>query len=237
MRDWRSALLAAPIGLGLGWLVPVLPGLVAGLAVGSVQIGFVAFAVALAARGAVLCVTGLRNTGHLTHVATLTASVGTLIAVALPGAQLLAGSRVSKLAELGRPPADVSSDVLRSYGLFVVALLALAIGKEFANSDFASGLRAHASRRRPRLDPAVLNSRGVYFALLAFGVAAYAVHPSRVSQDSLALRGTVKGQGITQLMGYGPALAAAFGLMRRHWGSRVLCGVSLVAVGSGIVIG
>src|SRR5690349_7437718 len=118
MRDWRSAILAVPLAVALGVAVPLLPALAAGLAVGSVQFGFIVLVAVIAIRGAVLCVKSLRESGKLTHLGSLIAAAGTLLAVSLPGAQLLAGSRISRLASLGRPSADISSDVVRAYGLF-----------------------------------------------------------------------------------------------------------------------
>lgn len=197
---------------------PVLsPGLMAGVLAGS--------ALFVLVRSLTICRESLRAGGGYAHLGSAAFGFGVLLAVVLPGLQLLAGARESRIESLGFPTPDVGPDLALAFLLYAMAVGAFYFGETVVGGGEA--LR----ERRFRLEGVrplgrTWESRGTYLVLLVIGVL-FVLFAGTSFED----RGRTVGQGFTQLFGYAAPIAIAIGVLNRHWGSRTYVVLSLVGVG------
>jgi hypothetical protein len=221
------------------WILAVVVSLTAGLviALGSHIPGLVpgwVFAVLLGG-GAVFilmhslsgCRASLRLGGGFSHLGSAAFSAAVLLAVLLPGAQLLAGARRSRLEDLGFPTPNPAPDIAVAFLLFGMAVAALYFGETLADGRPPARAR-QVGFRGGRSIGRTWESRITYGFLILMGVALLEIYGSSANA-SFASRGKVTGQGIFQLGGYAVPIAIGIGILNRHWGSRTLMGVSLAA--------
>jgi hypothetical protein len=171
------------------------------------------------------CRASLRAGGGFTRLGSAIVSAGILMAVLLPGAQLLVGARRSRMEDLGFPTHEVGSDLGLAFLLFSLALLGF-----YAGEVFAEGRRNRAEGPSgPLLRPIgrAWESRTTYGILIVVGLALIIVNSA---QSNFEDRGLIEGQGAIQLFGYAAPLGIAVGILNRHWGSRLLALVSIGAL-------
>jgi hypothetical protein len=202
-------------------------GLVYGVAVGvRMPAGIAALILALlsiliASRSLGACRARLRAGGGFAWLGSAIFGAGILIAVILPGVQLLLGMRKSRPELNGFPTQDVGHDLALAFLIFTMALLAFWIGEFLAEAIAMRRGRNDVVPSRPIGRP--WETRATYWFLLVVGVVLII---ASIGSD-FSQRGTVTGQGLIQLFGYSAPLAIAVGLLNRHWGSRFLAAVSL----------
>ena len=202
-------------------------GLVYGVAVGvRMPAGIAALILALlsiliASRSLGACRARLRAGGGFSWLGSAIFGAGILIAVILPGVQLLLGMRKSRPEDNGFPIQDVGHDLALAFLIFTMALLAFWIGELLAEAIAMRRGRNEVVPSRPIGRP--WETRATYWFLLVVGVVLII---ASIGSD-FSQRGTVTGQGLIQLFGYSAPLAIAVGLLNRHWGSRFLAAVSL----------
>jgi hypothetical protein len=154
-------------------------------------------------------------------------AVGTLIAIAIPGAQLLAGLRESSLIRLGFHDVSPIHDVSAAYALTLLALVSVVVGEELA-SKWRPKNRNLPSSRLSRLP--TLDSRRTYLALLALGVLGVLLAPHASVQEAFANRGQSHGLGVIVTLESGIPVAVASAVLASHWQSRILSAVSALAI-------
>ncbi len=144
---------------------------------------------------------------------------GALLAIALPGAELLAGLRRSILVVLGYGGLSPVHDVSAAYALTLLALLSCVIGEELAIHwwPVVGPSPWRAGRRLARLD-----SRLTFWVLLGFGALGLLLLPRGSDQVAFSSRGQATGQGIFVTLQYCLPLAVSIGILASHWRSRVL---------------
>lgn len=156
---------------------------------------------------------------------------GALLAIALPGAELLAGLRRSILAVLGYSGLSLVHDVSAAYALTLLALLSCVIGEEFGVHlwPVAGPSALRAGQRLARLD-----SRLTFWVLLGFGALGLLLLPRGSDQEAFSNRGQATGQGIFVTLQYCLPLAVSVGILASHWRSRVLPLISAGATALGV---
>ena len=201
--------------------------LVYGVAVGvRMPAGIAALILALlsiliASRSLGACRARLRAGGGFSRLGSAIFGAGILIAVILPGVQLVLNTRKSRPEENGFPTQDVGHDLALAFLIFTMALVAFWAGELLAEAIAMRRGREEIVPSRPIGRP--WETRATYWFLVVVGVLLIiASIGSNFSQ-----RGTVTGQGAIQLFGYSAPLAIAVGILNRHWGSRFLAAVSL----------
>jgi hypothetical protein len=163
----------------------------------------------------------LRAGGGFSRLGSAIFGAGILIAVVLPGVQLVLGTRKSRLEDNGFPTQDVGHDLALAFLIFTMALLAFWAGELLADAIAMRKGRDEVVPSRPIGRP--WETRATYWFLLVVGVGLII---ASIGSD-FSQRGTVTGQGAIQLFGYSAPLAIAVGILNRHWGSRFLAAVSL----------
>jgi hypothetical protein len=164
------------------------------------------------ARGGVQVLTsdpgqGIRGMGSVILAA------GTLVAVLLPGAQLLLGTSTLRLAQYGLDPTDLNAALSAAFTVFLAALLAFWFGERIA---------CRLPSRSPAAPRPIRDERLTYLVLVVVALVVHLTMPSAGLEDRAAL-----GHGITNVLGWGIPLAISLGIVRHHWGSRTLALVSL----------
>jgi hypothetical protein len=163
----------------------------------------------------------LRTGGGFSRLGSAIFAGGILIAVILPGVQLVLNTRRSRLEDNGFPTQDVGHDLALAFLIFTMALLAFWAGELLAEAVSVRRGRDQVAPSRPIGRP--WESQATYWFLMVVGVVLIiASIGSNFSQ-----RGTVTGQGAIQLFGYSAPLAIAVGILNKHWGSRILAAVSI----------
>ena len=163
----------------------------------------------------------LRTGGGFSRLGSAILGAGILIAVILPGVQLVLGTRKSRLEDNGFPTQDVGHDLALAFLIFTMALLAFWAGELLAEAIAVRKGRDAVVPSRPIGRP--WETRATYWFLMVVGVVLII---ASIGSD-FSQRGTVTGQGTIQLFGYSAPLAIAIGILNRHWGSRFLAAVSL----------
>ena len=163
----------------------------------------------------------LRAGGGFSRLGSAIFGAGILIAVILPGVQLVLGTRKSRLEDNGFPTQDVGHDLALAFLIFTMALLAFWAGELLAEAIAMRKGRDAVVPSRPIGRP--WETRATYWFLMVVGVVLII---ASIGSD-FSQRGTVTGQGVIQLFGYSAPLAIAIGILNRHWGSRFLAAVSL----------
>ena len=163
----------------------------------------------------------LRAGGGFSRLGSAILGAGILIAVILPGVQLVLGTRKSRLEDNGFPTQDVGHDLALAFLIFTMALLAFWAGELLAEAIAMRKGRDAVVPSRPIGRP--WETRATYWFLMVVGVVLII---ASIGSD-FSQRGTVTGQGAIQLFGYSAPLAIAIGILNRHWGSRFLAAVSL----------
>lgn len=172
-------------------------------------------------RGAVRVLTGVQAAGNATHgLGSVILAGGTLVAVVLPGAQLLLGTSQLRLAQYGLNPPDLNAALSAAFTVFLVALIAFWVGERIA---------IRVPSKAPKAATGA-DERLTYLVLAAVSLVVHLAMPSAGLEDRAAL-----GHGITNVLGWGIPLAIALGIVKHHWGSRALAAVSL-ALFFGIVL-
>jgi hypothetical protein len=166
----------------------------------------------------------LRAGGGFSRLGSAIFGAGILIAVILPGVQLVLGTRKSRLEDNGFPTQDVGHDLALAFLIFTMALLAFWAGELLADAIAMRKGRDAVVPSRPIGRP--WETRATYWFLLVVGVGLII---ASIGSD-FSQRGTVTGQGAIQLFGYSAPLAIAVGILNRHWGSRFLAAVSLAVL-------
>ncbi len=156
------------------------------------------------------------------HVGSIVIGSLSFLAVVLPGYQLAAGLRESRLVEQGLSLGDVDRDLSLAYGVWMVALAAYVFG------ELSGALISRLTRVTRAVGAAsVWDGRRTYSVLVLAGIAAYFVAPPTPDQTTFAARGSESGQGLFALLAWTPALAVALAVVRRHFGSRTFVMVSI----------
>jgi hypothetical protein len=150
-------------------------------------------------------------------------SAGILVAVALPGAQLLSGSRESRLAILGFQPSNITADVSQAYAIFCLALAAFFLGELITSQTRV------ANTSTPRSSGGA-DTKLTYVVLIVMGLCVAYFAPLGDQQQAFSLRGEIQGEGLIALLRWSLPLAVAIGLLRHHWHSKWFALVSLVAL-------
>ena len=163
----------------------------------------------------------LRAGGGFSRLGSAIFGAGILIAVILPGVQLVLGTRKSRLEDNGFPTQDVGHDLALAFLIFTMALIAFWAGELLAEAIAMRKGRDAVVPSRPIGRP--WETRATYWFLMVVGVVLII---ASIGSD-FSQRGTVTGQGAIQLFGYSAPLAIAIGILNRHWGSRFLAAVSL----------
>jgi hypothetical protein len=212
--------------LGLALSLLAAGALVYGIAVGvRMPAGIAALILALlsiliASRSLATCRARLRAGGGFSRLGSATFGAGILIAVILPGVQLVLGTRKSRLEDTGFPTQDVGHDLSLAFLIFTMALVAFWAGELLAEAIAMRKGRDAVVPSRPIGRP--WETRATYWFLMVVGVGLII---ASIGSD-FSQRGTVTGQGAIQLFGYSAPLAIAIGILNRHWGSRFLAAVS-----------
>ena len=167
------------------------------------------------------CRARLRAGGGFSRLGSAIFGAGILIAVILPGVQLVLNARKSRLEDNGFPTQNVGHDLALAFLIFTMALVAFWAGELLAEAVAVRKGREQVVPSRPIGRP--WETRATYWFLVIVGVLLIIVS---IGSD-FSQRGTVTGQGLIQLFGYSAPLAIAVGILNRHWGSRFLAAVSL----------
>ena len=213
--------------LGVALSLLAAAALVYGVKVGvTIPAGMAALILALlsiliASRSLGACRVSLRAGGGFSRLGSAIFGAGILIAVILPGVQLVLGTRKSRLEDNGFPTQDVGHDLALAFLIFTMALLAFWAGELLAEAIAMRKGRDAVVPSRPIGRP--WETRATYWFLMVVGVVLII---ASIGSD-FSQRGTVTGQGAIQLFGYSAPLAIAIGILNRHWGSRFLAAVSL----------
>jgi hypothetical protein len=189
----------------------------------ALTIGLAAIFVAISAVGFARLRDGLRAGRGYAFAPSMFLGAGLVVAVLLPGIQLISGARLSKLGELGFEVADVPGSVARAYGYFVLAIVAFVGGESVHHVLRAKSPVNESSRARWFRDPRA------YVILIGVGFAAYLAF--RTSRQEAFTTRAQSGEGIKAALSYALPAGVAMGIIERHWGSRPLAVVSVVAVG------
>lgn len=168
-----------------------------------------------------VCRARLRAGGGFSRLGSAIFGAGILIAVILPGVQLVLNTRKSRLEDNGFPTQNVGHDLALAFLIFTMALIAFWAGELLAEAVAVRKGREQVVPSRPIGRP--WETRATYWFLVVVGVLLIIV---AIGSD-FSQRGRVTGQGVIQLFAYSAPLAIAVGLLNRHWGSRFLAGMSL----------
>lgn len=180
--------------------------------------------VLIASRSLSACRARLRAGGGFSRLGSAIMGAGILIAVILPGAQLVLGTRKSRLDDTGFATNDVGHDLSVAFLIFTMALVAFWAGELLAEAVSARRGQRESATSRPIGRP--WETRATYWFLMVVGIGLII---ASIGSD-FSQRGTVTGQGVIQLFGYSAPLAIAVGILNRHWGSRFLAAVSLAVM-------
>jgi hypothetical protein len=159
----------------------------------------------------------LQRYSRFAYLGTAILATGIVLAVVLPGMALLTGSRESRVVRLGLNIPDLEQSVEQAFLLFLAALCAFVIGE------------AVVLRRRPPAKPERSETTDgplVYCVLLAIGLLTQFSGVGPSTEEALAQRGYIQGQGLVTLLSWSVPLALAIAILSRHWGSRRLVLVS-----------
>lgn len=224
--SWGAYLVrGAPATVVAAALVTLIPFIPATLSAGTLQfILLVGCAVATTA-GALSLIWTMRHKRGLSRLGMTIFAAGLPIAVVIPGAQLLSGSRVSLLARLRGPAITADHDLSLAYAIFLLALICFILGQEVA-----ARLQRNTDLPATRDEPARnFDTPLAYICLLIVGGAALVVLDVTQGLQQIAEgRGTVRGIGYLTVPSWGVPLAISMGIVRHHWRSKWLAAVSTV---------
>ena len=234
-RFWIIGLLLTPplsAITALGFLTP------STISVEGLQALVVILPVTVAAASLVAMRGGIGRYGF-SRLGSLIFSGGLLLAVALPGAQLLAGARTSTLSNLNFGIVDFRAAIALAYSLMLLALVAFVIGQEtVALLDRRPRAWTTLTKKLASHDA---DSPATYLVLLALGTLANLplINTAASLQNALATRGQTRGLGILELPQYAIPLCISMGICHKHWNQRRLVILSSAAfviflVGGGI---
>lgn len=169
------------------------------------------------------CLRAARSSGRWVHVGSLFLALGSMMAFLIPGMQLLAGSRESRLAQHGLLFGHETADVSRAYLVVAVTLVAFYLG-ELAAARLTERRKTRVSATRTDW-----NEKPTWFALLVLSAIAILLKVAHAEslQSTFAARGTVQGQGAVTVLGWAPALAVSLAVLQRHYHSRGAVAVSV----------
>jgi hypothetical protein len=168
--------------------------------------------VVVLARGAVKLLRG-DDTEGTRGLGSMILAAGTLVAVVLPGAQLLLGTSHLRLETYGLHPADLEIALSAAFAIFLFALLAFWLGERVAMVVRSGSPRTGV----------VGDERLTYAVLVAAALVSRVVAPSGGLENRAAL-----GHGAANVLGWGIPLAISLGVVKHHWGSRLLAAASTV---------
>lgn len=183
------------------------------------------------------CVRAARGLGRWTHLGSLFLSIGSLVAFLLPGLQLIAGGRRSKLSAIGWPLFSLDRDVIGADILIALVLIGFFAGELLIANVYANT----QSRRGPSIKSLGLdwNSEATWTALLC--LSGFVVFLRLLNFGSLqatfSARGTAKGVGFFAILGWAPALTVAIAALHHHYDSRKAVAASILLVAYLIVAG
>ena len=197
------------------------------------QSALVVTAAAVATRSLLVDRRALRRGGVPTRVASFVFALGTLFAVALPGEQLLASQRVSRLAELGMNT-DTVADVQLAYGLWLLALVAFVVGEEVASLVLSK--RVAATGRRSTIAQRGIHSMNTFISLCLLGLAGALLATLRGQQDTIANRGNDHGMGVVVMLEYCFPLAACLAIVTFRWTLRSIALVTFSMLGAAYIV-
>jgi hypothetical protein len=193
---------------------------VLGIGPGLIQALFLLATLSVGVAACARLVRAIRAGAGPERLASMLVALTLLVAVGVPGAQELAGQKGSITADLGFPSADLHQDIARAYLVFLLALAALVAGETLVLT--LPRPRTPSSHWLGRAGGDHL--RGTYVVLLMLGVVGEMASPG----GDLAARGTITGQGITDVLHLSFPTAIAIGILSRHWGSRSLAVVDIL---------
>jgi O-antigen/teichoic acid export membrane protein len=233
-KDIRATEVLLTVALALFAALALVYGVELGLALpGGAAAGIViVLASVLLVHSVSRCRAALRAGGGFNHLGTIILSGGILLAVVVPGMQLLSGSRVSRTEDLGFPIEDVGPDIGLAFLVFSLALIAFYAGEVLAERPS----RGEAARSTLRQLGRPSETRTTYGFLMFVG-APILLGTLAGGEAGFENRGFIEGQGAIQLLGYAPPLGVSIGILNRHWGSRNLALLSLLAFGLMVAIG
>ena len=218
----REAILAGALSILAGFALTVGPRIPSLIPVGLLGVLLAVAAGATALRSFVLCRRSIRNGEGFSRLGSIILGTGVILAVILPGVQLLTGGRQSRLEEKGFFLADKTADLALAWALFLLALIAFTAGEAVMSlSRGRASARGRSLRRLPKWK-SVLESQWTYAALVIVGLGVAVLLPDVPREVMLEERGRVEGQGAVQLMGYALPLAISLAVVNRHWGSKWL---------------
>ena len=205
-----------------------------GVAVGLYFFGFftpILFYVILLAEG-FLSLARLRESrikhARWENLASLVVVLLALVSIGIPSDQLLTGSRVSILSRLGVVGLRPALDVPEVLGLAALAVCAFVLSECLFTRFVPTG------KHIPKLNSARLAGPTAFYALLVVGVTITLLTPGR-TQEALALRGQVQGDGLRTALADCLPAAISLGMLRNHWASKFCVGAS--TFGSVILLG
>ena len=143
----------------------------------------------IASRSLGACRARLRAGGGFSRLGSAIFGAGILIAVILPGVQLVLGTRKSRLEDNGFPTQDVGHDLALAFLIFTMALVAFWAGELLAEAIAMRKGREQVVPSRPIGRP--WETRATYWFLVVVGVVLII---ASIGSD-FSQRGTVTGQG------------------------------------------
>jgi hypothetical protein len=228
----REVALAGLVSLLVGAGIAFLPSSTNFVPVSLLQLTLLGAGAVVAASSIASCLACLRRGDPPARMGSVVLAGTVLLGVVLPGAQLLAGLRETRLTVLGVAVGNLDQAVGKAYGLFLIALVAFVLGERLVSKANRSVPAWSAWwARRSSTD----RSKVTYFTLLAMGAAGAVLFPPGPREEafSFSTRGNVQGAGISVLLQSAVPLAVALAVISRHWGSRTLVALSLaLTVGS-----
>lgn len=216
-----EASIAAVAAGSIGALAATWPALSGEVPVGVLGAVVAATAALLLARSLYIAAESVGAGGGPRRLGSAVLGFGALLAIALPGAQLVAGARESRLSILGFESMNVDADVSKAFGIFLLSIAAFVAG-EFLGDRFT---RAGPSGFGTRLE-----SRSVFWALLVLGAMVAIASPVGDQQQAFSVRGDIQGQGALTLLRWSLPLAVSIAVLNRHWHSRAMVLISLLLI-------
>jgi hypothetical protein len=229
--EWGIAIVLCLLGAVLVVLGGTVPTLLPAWAFGVILAVSCIFALG---RSLTICRASIRAGGGFSRLGSAAISGGIIFAVVIPGFQLLAGVRKSRLEDLGFPNPHVAADVSKAFAIFILVLGAFYLGETIAEGRGQRFFRSATSRELKPLGR-TWESKLTYGILLLIG-GVIVVASLGGGQAAFEARGKITGQGAVQLSGYAAPIAIGMGILNRHWGSRTLMVLSAL-VGVVLVLG
>lgn len=183
----------------------------------------------LLAHSFLLCRRSLQRGQGWAGLGGLAIAAVTLVAISLPSLELALGITSSKLDTLGFGAFDMRAEIGAADRLFVVALVAFAVGQLLYSRLRRVPLQVSKPAGWRSSLRAAVETPSTYFGLMLCGIVGHLLLIGSPAAD-IANRSLVRGAGIPLTLGYGIWLAASIGVLQRHWGSRLLPLVTTAAV-------